>query len=101
MEVNEARSRCGVIEERRKRGNMWRQRRRNSYLMASVAELPLLACRRSLRPLWTEGETRRRGYWAGLEDTFTDHRQYSVRANSRPCPKKAIHDLAQQYSIWP
>jgi len=97
MEVNEARSRCGVIEERRRRSNMWRGRRRDSYLMrrrrpsfpSSLAagalgsdELPSAVVPPSL---WTEGATRRCSYWAGLEDTLTAHRA-SVR----------IHDLAQK-----
>ena len=69
MEVNEARSRCGVIEERRRRSNMWRGRRRDSYLMrrrrpsfpSSLAagalgsdELPSAVVPPSL---WTEGAT--------------------------------------------
>ena len=80
---------------------------------ASAAELPLVACRRSrgerhlpsavVPPpsLWTKGETRRRGYWAGPEDTLTAHRestQHRARANSWPRPKKGIHDLAQHDS---
>ena len=113
MEVNEARSRCGVIEERRRRSNMWRGRRRDSYLMrrrrpsfpSSLAagalgsdELPSAVVPPSL---WTEGATRRCSYWAGLEDTLTAHRestQHRARANSWPRPKKGIHDLAQHDS---
>jgi len=93
---------------------MWRGRRCSSYLMRpSAAELPLVACRWSrgerhlpsavvpTPSLWTEGATRRRGYWAGPEDTLTAHRestQHRARANSWPRPKKEIHDLAQHDS---